>query len=59
MENKITVRVPLELARGFDAFLKSDPDASKTRQEAMRFILHDWLSEKGFLDRPCKKGNDT
>ena len=53
MQDKITIRVPTELAQGFDAFIKANPQANKTRQEAMRFILRDWLLAQGYLGSPC------
>ena len=54
MQDKITIRVPTELAQGFDAFIKANPQANKTRQEAMRFILRDWLFANGYLESPCE-----
>ena len=53
MQDKITIRVPTELAQGFDAFIKANPQTNRTRQEAMRFILRDWLLAKGYLGSPC------
>lgn len=42
------VRLPDDLAEGVDAYAASQEDAP-TRSEAIRRIIREWLSEKGFL----------
>lgn len=50
MQSKITFRVPEDLAHGFDAFIAENSQTNGTRQDAMRFILRDWLLAKGYLE---------
>lgn len=49
MNDKITARIPAELNAAFEEFLASAPECIRTRQDAIRHILADWLTTKGFI----------
>lgn len=58
MQPKITFRVPDDLAQGFEAFIKDHSQTNGTRQDAMRFILRDWLFAKGYVGSGDKRGTE-
>ncbi|WP_417584145.1 hypothetical protein [Pelagibacterium sp.] len=59
MHDKITVRIPTEVAEAFEQFLEERPDCGDTRQDAMRYILRDWLIGQGYLALPPRQETST
>ncbi|WP_421950064.1 hypothetical protein [Pelagibacterium sp.] len=57
MKDKITVRIPPELAEAFKIFIEKPPVSIQTRQDGLRYILHDWLHVHGYLDLPSETKN--
>jgi len=55
MQEKITIRIPSELAGAFEQFVKTCPDPIKSKQDGMRFILRDWLAWRGYLEMPPRR----
>ena len=49
MKDKITVRITPELAEAFNAFIEKSPEPIRSRQDGLRYILQDWLSDRGYL----------
>nr|WP_295466822.1 hypothetical protein [Mesorhizobium sp.] len=49
MDKRLTVRVDSELAAAVDRFIADDVIPTTSKQDAVRHIMHDWLSAKGYL----------
>lgn len=49
MDKRLTVRVDSELAAAVDRFIADDLIPTTSKQDAVRHIMRDWLSAKGFL----------
>lgn len=57
MKDKITVRVTPELAEAFNAFIERSSEPIRTRQDGLRHILREWLSDRGYLELPAEAEN--
>lgn len=49
MNDKITVRVPIELKRAIDRFRNEGESAFRSTQDACRHIIESWLSDNGYF----------
>lgn len=49
MDKRVTVRVDSELAAAVDRFIADDAIPTTSKQDAVRHIMRDWLSAKGYL----------
>jgi Arc/MetJ-type ribon-helix-helix transcriptional regulator len=50
MTDKITVRLPPHLAKGFNRYVATRSNGRYTRQDLVRIILSEWLQTNGFLE---------
>lgn len=48
MEKRVTVRVDAPLAEALGAFMSNGVAPMVSKQDAVRFILRDWLSSRGY-----------
>lgn len=49
MDKRVTVRVDSELAAAVDRFIADHVIPTTSKQDAVRHIMRDWLSAKGYL----------
>lgn len=49
MDKRLTVRVDSELAAAVDRFIADNVIPATSKQDAVRHIMRDWLSAKGYL----------
>lgn len=57
MDKRVTVRVDTELAAALDRFIAHHFIPTTSKQDAVRHIMRDWLSAKGYLgDAQCDDG---
>lgn len=55
MNERITIRVEVDIAEGLARFLADDPITCRSRQDAFRHIVRDWLMSRGYIDLPAAK----
>lgn len=48
LEKRVTVRIDAPLAEALGAFMASGVAPMVSRQDAVRFIMRDWLSARGY-----------
>ncbi|KFL29770.1 hypothetical protein JP75_19450 [Devosia riboflavina] len=48
LEKRVTVRIDAPLAEALGAFMASGVAPMVSRQDAVRFIMRDWLSSRGY-----------
>jgi hypothetical protein len=48
LEKRVTVRIDAPLAEALGAFMASGVAPTVSRQDAVRFIMRDWLAARGY-----------
>lgn len=49
LEKRVTVRIDAPLAEALTAFMASGVAPMVSKQDAVRFIMRDWLFSRGFV----------
>lgn len=49
MQQRVTIRIDQDIADALDAFVCEQTFAFKSRQDAYRFIIRDWLIARRYL----------
>ncbi|WP_152664547.1 hypothetical protein [Devosia geojensis] len=60
MRNRITIRIEDDVAEALERFISEGPSDFRTKQDAYRFVVREWLVTKGYLmlDFPRCHGRD-
>lgn len=54
MDERVTIRVEPDLVEGLERFIKDEVIDCRSRQEALRHIVRDWLGANGYLELPTE-----
>jgi metal-responsive CopG/Arc/MetJ family transcriptional regulator len=56
MNDRITIRLDPDIVEALEKFLVEEDVNCRSRQDAFRYIVRDWLTESGYLgQQPSKK----
>lgn len=52
MNDRITIRLDPDMVEALQRFLAEGEVDCRSRQDAFRYIVRDWLTEAGYLEQP-------
>lgn len=55
MNERITIRVETDVTEGLQRFMDDDLVSCRSRQDAFRHIVRDWLVAHGYIEAPPAK----
>ncbi|MHA6692899.1 ribbon-helix-helix domain-containing protein [Devosia sp. A449] len=59
MNERITIRMEPDLAEGLERFIRDELIDCRSRQDAFRHIVRDWLGARGYLELPLSEDVTT
>ena len=57
MNDRVTIRVSAEIIAALDHLIATGRIPARSRQDAFRHIVEEWLATKGHVSRPAGNGS--